>query len=171
VAATTVAVAACAHRAPIRLVEALDPAFTRIGSLLLLAIVLYLGAAAISATVIGIPVALYLVVRLALSAQCMILHGLGVRGALTASWRSTDGYFLKLIALLVLATLSLLVALTFVGMLGLLEPADRTAEVVTIAALSILQSIVLIPMQAAIVSMLTLFYLNLKATAHDVTAA
>ncbi len=171
VAATIVAAAACARRRPIRLVEALDPAFTKIGKLLVIAIASYLGLILLIASIVGIPVALYLLVRLALSAQGYMLDGGGVREAFMHSWRRTRGNLWGLAALLVLATIAFFGSLVVVGMMGLVEPGGRTAEIVTIAGVSILQSVILIPVEAAIVAMMTLFYLNAKAQAHDITPA
>jgi hypothetical protein len=171
VGATIVSAAACARRSPIPLVEALDPAFTKIGKLLVIAIAIYLGLVFLIASIIGIPVALYLLVRLALSGQGYMLEGGGIREAFTQSWHRTRGHMRSLGALLILAALSFFGSLAVVGMIGVVQPGGRTAEIVTIAGVSILQSVVLIPVEAAIVAMMTLFYLNAKAQTHDVTTA
>lgn len=171
VAATIVAAAACARRSPLPVVEALDPAFTRIGRLLLLVITLYLGFVLLLASIIGIPVALYLLIRLGLSGQAFMLGEGTVLETMKTSWQRTSGYMLRLTGLVLMAVLALLVVVAFSSLLGLVEPAGHDARIVTIAGIGILQSIVVIPMEAAIVAMMTLFYLNAKVQAHDVTPA
>lgn len=170
-AATIAAAAACARGAPLRLVEALDVAFSGIGRILLLLLGLNLAMAILVFSIIGIPVALYLAVRLVFAIHSLVLESPGVPGALSNSWDYTRGNFLPVAGLLLLAALALVVAILFASMLSLIEPAGRSAEIVTIAGVNILQSIIIIPIEAAIVSMMTLFYLNLKAQEHDAASA
>jgi hypothetical protein len=170
-AATIAAAAACARRSPIPVVQALDAAFTGVGQILLLLIGFYAAIAVLLFSLIGIPVAIFLSVRLLFALHNMVLEKTGVWDSFRASWSQTRGHFLRIAGLVLLAGLSLAVVAFFVGSLGFIEPSGRNAEIVTIAGVNILQSIVVIPIQAVIISMVTLFYLNLRAQVHDATPA
>lgn len=171
ITATIVAITAAAQRSPLPLAEALDPAFTRIGGLVGLALILNFGAAILVVTVIGIPVLVYLAVRLTLTFQSYMLEEAGVRQALQRSWQLTRGNMLRLAGVLALGLLAILPVFIFAFIAAGITPESRDGEIVTIVVLGILQNIVVIPAAAIIVASTTLFYLNLKAQTHDAAPA
>lgn len=99
-AATIVAARATLEGKPVALAEALDPAFTRMGGLLILGALFYVLAVA---TVVGVILLLYVMIRWGLAVHVFILEGTSVSGALGGSWRLLRGRMLHFTGVLLTA--------------------------------------------------------------------
>ncbi|MGE5595843.1 MAG: hypothetical protein ACM3S1_07395 [Hyphomicrobiales bacterium] len=152
--------AARAHR--LSLSEALDPAFTRMGGLLLLAIVLGAGAIVLAFTVVGIVVLPYLALKFVLSFEAYMLEGLRPWPAMKRSWALTRGNLISLLGVLVLAALILVGPLLVVQLLGEAVGGSRTMEVILNAVVAFVQTILLVPLLAFLTAVTTMFYLKAR---------
>jgi Membrane domain of glycerophosphoryl diester phosphodiesterase len=164
-AGTMVAARAVSRGEPISLSGALDPPFTRMGGLIVVTM-LYTGAVvALVFTIVGIPFALYFLVRFGLSLEAFILDGLRPVDAMRASWRATRGRTLRLIGVVVLGAMAAFVPVVLSGILGLAITGSRDQEVITSAGVTILQTLIQVPMLAFFSIMTTLFYLRARGGA------
>ena len=99
-AATMVAVDALSKGKPLGLPQALDPAFSRMGGLLVFGIVFSL---LLLVSSIGLIVFLYFVARWGLAIQAHVLDGKSIPGAFGSSWRLMRGRMMSFLALLLTA--------------------------------------------------------------------
>ena len=107
--ATIVAVRNLLEGRPVRLAESLDPAFTRMGGLLVLGAMFYL---LLLATAAGIVVVLYFIIRWGLAIHALVLDGTGLGGSLKVSWRTLKGRMLRFIGVLLTGVLVAILVFT-----------------------------------------------------------
>ncbi|MEO8540894.1 MAG: hypothetical protein ABI577_14225 [bacterium] len=163
--ATMVSVAGLIKSKPVRLAEALDPAFTRMGGLLLIGALFY---GFILATAIGIIVMLYFLIRFGLALQVYMIEGTSITGALGGSWRLLRGRMLSFFGL-ALATVPFGLALMIVTSIVLaiaVAPfgADpgRTVDLVFQSIAILVVGIMLVPIGAFLATCTTIFYFAAK---------
>ncbi len=162
-AATVVSIAGVALAKPKSLSAALDPAFTRMGGLLVLVAVVAAGAGLALISVVGLIFLPYIALRLALSVETYMLEGLGPTAALRRSWELMRGNVLRFLGVILLAFLVLLGPLASLSILGAFVGGGRTARVIEIAFLTVAQGILVIPLIAFLTATTTLYYLTIKA--------
>lgn len=160
--ATVVAFAAAANGKHMSLSEALDPAFTRLGGLLLLAFTLAAVVIAGVFSIIGIFFLPYLLIRWGLAVECYMLEGQSAFGSLRRSWQLTSGVTLRLLGLLLAAIALMILPLLAILALGLVVGGGRTAEVLLAGGIGIVQSALEIPLMVYLSGVTTLFYLKVK---------
>lgn len=176
-AATIVSVAAAVRGKPKTLPEALDPAFTRMGPIILLVVLLVLCLAgtlvAVSILVLipfaGAAIALailsYVAIRTTLSFEALMLEAVGPWQALRRSWAITRGRTLRLLGIIIVAVLCIAPPLFALTSLNYLIAGGRTVEIVITAAVTFVGGILAVPLLAFISTVTTLYYL--KATEVD----
>ncbi len=164
-AATMVSVHGLLRGQPVKLSAALDPAFTRMGGLLLLGAFFY-GLLLVSA--IGIIIVLYFLVRFGLAIQTFIIEGKSVSQSLGRSWRLLRGRMLSFFGVAVTAIpfgLLLLVATSVVLAIAVLpfgtDP-GRTTDLIFQSIAILIVGIMLVPIGAYLATATTLFYLSAK---------
>ena len=164
-AATIVSVDAITKSREIRLVDALDPAFSRMGGLLAFGVMFY---ALVLASFAGLIVLLYFVVRFALSLQSYVLESNSPAAAIGRSWRLMKGRMLSFTGLLLAAVAfaaGLLIAFTLVLSLVAApfgtDP-SRTHELVIFSIGIVMSGVIVIPVYAHLATSTTLFYLTAK---------
>jgi len=162
---TMVSVAAILRDKPVSLANALDPAFTRMGGLLLIGALFY-GIIVISA--IGIIVLLYFLVRWGLALQVYMLEDQSIGGALGGSWRLLRGRMLAFFAL-ILATipfaLILIVAISILLAIVVAPFGTEPGRQVDLIFQSIAifgVGVALVPIGAYLATTTTMFYLSAK---------
>ena len=167
-AATMVAVTAVLKGKPISLANSLDPAFTRMGGLLLIGAIFY---AMLLATVFGIIVLLYFLIRFGLALQVYIIEGTSVTDSFRRSWRLLRGRMLAFAGVL-LAVIPFAVILLFVTTFALsivVAPfgtdSGRTTDLALQSVAILMVGILLVPIAAYVAISTTLFYLNAKEQA------
>ncbi|MCC7366205.1 MAG: hypothetical protein IT303_17745 [Dehalococcoidia bacterium] len=170
-AATVVAVHRVLTGAPISLSASLDPAFTRMGGLLLTTLATYV-LAAVAATIIGAVVVLYLMVRGGFAPQAYILENRSFAQSFRRSWSLVRGRMLALIGTTLVAvplgTLVLLAcALVFAIFAFPFDPEDpgRDATVVLNAFAMAVLGVALVPCLAYLATVTTVFYLDARKAA------
>lgn len=164
-AATIVAVRNLLDGKPVKLAESLDPAFTRMGGLLVLGALFYL---LVLATAAGIVVVLYFIIRWGLAIHAHVLEGTGLGGSLGSSWRVLKGNMLRYIGVLltgvpvglVVFTLASIVFAIFLAPFSS-EP-GRTASLLAQSLGVLVFGIVAIPTGAYMAAATTIFYLSAK---------
>ncbi len=164
-AATIVAVRAILEKKPARLAEALDPAFTRMGGLLLLGSLFYLMFLASAA---GIVVVVYLIIRWGLAVHAHVLEGTPISGSLGTSWRMLRGRMLRFTGVLLTAIpvgLVLFFAASLVVAIALapfsIEP-SRTTTLVAQSLGILVFGFVAVPTGAYMAAATTIFYISAK---------
>jgi hypothetical protein len=167
-AATMIAVDALHRSKPLTLAQALDPAFTRMGGLLLLGVLLN---ALLIATFIGLIVFVYFIVRLGVMLQTYVLEQRSVAGAFTESWRLMRGRMFKFLAVLITAV-PFAVGFLFVTSLvfGIVaapfdSDSSRTAALAVQSAALFVVIASLIPVAAYLATSTTIFYLSAREAA------
>ena len=154
-----------------KLPELLDPSFTHLGGLLVLAISaagLCFAILATSFTVLAPLVLLFTLLRLALAFSSFALNEARPRAAAAASWTLMRGNVIRLIGLL-LGTIPSLALLLVAGMIALfafsipfvLVGNGRGPTLMANAVATMVVAIVLIPIFCYVTTATTLFYLNL----------
>jgi hypothetical protein len=160
------------------LTEALDPAFTRMGGLIVLAVLFAVGAVVLAVSFIGIVLIPILGLRLALAFEAYILEGLTPGAALRRSWglmgpipgrpvsfigQVFSGTMLRLLGILIVVGLLAAVPLIVISsVLPELVTGGRDGRVVTSGFVTIVQAVLLTPIIACITATTTLFYLRLR---------
>ena len=166
-AGTIVSVAAVARGRPKSLSESLDPAFTRMGPLIVLVAILAAGFGLGILSVIGLVVLPYLVLRLAISFETFILEELGPWAAVRRSWTLMTGNLMRLLGLVTLNLFATIGPLAAIQALALISGSTRTQEVLLGSVIGAVQGILLIPVIAFLTASTTLFYLNLMEPPSD----
>lgn len=161
-AATTVGVANAAAGKTIGLAAALDPAFTRMGSLLMLSIMILAGAFALVLTVFGLVLLPFLALKVALSTETLILEGNGPWGAIRRSWQVTANNMMSLFFVLALTVAILLGPVVVVSLTSLIVGGGRTEELVLTGVATFVQTVLLVPIFAFVAAVVTTFYLQAK---------
>jgi hypothetical protein len=161
--ATIVAVASAARGRPIPLVEALDPAFTRLGGLVGLVLILGAIGALAFITIVGIILLPYVLFRLALVFDTYMLEGVGVNQALRRSWQVMSGNMIRLVGVIALSVLCALPILLLFSLFGAPTEGNRTTQVLVLAVLGIVRGAAFVPFVAFLTACTTLYYLKAKA--------
>lgn len=162
---TMVSVAALLRGKPISLANSLDPAFTRMGGLLLLGAIFW---GVLLVTMIGVIVMVYFLVRWGLALQAYMLEGKSIGGSLGESWRLLRGRMLSFFALL-LATIPFALAL-LIGISLLMAIAvapfgadpGRDVDLIYQSVAIFAVGVALVPIGAYLATTTTLFYLSAK---------
>lgn len=182
-AATIVSVAATVRGKPKTLTEALDPAFTRMGPIILLVALLGLCLAgtlvAVSILVLipfaGAAIALailsYVAIRTSLSFEALMLEAVGPWQALRRSWAITRGRTLRLLGLILAAFVSIAIPLLCITSLSYLITGGRTVEVILTAAVTFAGGVFEVPLFAFMSTVTTLYYLKAREMDDVRTAA
>ncbi len=170
IAATIVAVRGVLQGKTFKLAEALDPAFTRMGGLLILGILFNV---LLGVTVVGIIVAVYFIVRFALGFHAYILDGAGAWAALGQSWRLLRGRMLRFTGLL-LTTIpvllgamvagSLVVAILFAPFAS--DDPGRTAGLLLNSVAFLVFGLMAVPIGAYLAAATTIFYISAREESH-----
>jgi hypothetical protein len=182
-AATIVSVAAAVRGKPKTLTEALDPAFTRMGHIVLLVVLLALCLAGTLVAVsilalipfvgIAIPMVIvsYVAVRTTLGFEVLMLEAVGPWQALRRSWAITRGRTLRLLGLILAAFAGIAVPLLCITSLSYLVTGGRTLEVILTAAVTFAGGLFQVPLFAFMSTVTTLYYLKAKEIDDVRTAA
>jgi len=161
-AATTVGVANAAAGKSIALSAALDPAFTRMGALLGLAILIASGAFVLVLTLVGLVLLPFLALKVALSTETLILEDNGPWGAIRRSWALTGGHLLSLLGVFAVTLAILVGPLIVVSLVGLIVGGGRTEQLVLAGVATFGQTVLLVPLFSFLTAVITLFYLQAK---------
>ena|GEM_PF-1736950 len=165
-AATTVGVANAAAGKAIPLAAALDPAFTRMGALLALSVLIASGAFVLVLTIVGTLLLPFLALKVALSTETLILEGNGPWGAIRRSWRLTSGNMLSLLGTL-LVTIGLVIGpLLAISLVAVIVAGDRTEQLLLAGLATFIQTVLLVPLFVFVTSVVTVFYLQAKEREH-----
>jgi len=163
--ATIVAAKTALEGRPVKLVEALDPAFTKMGGLLLIGAILYV---VVLGTVAGIVVLVYFLFRWGLAVHAHLLDGTGVLGSLGVSWRALRGNMWRFVGVS-LTTIPVAVvmftagSIVFaIGLAPFSTDPGRTASLVAQSLSALLLGVVAIPTGAYFAAATTIFYLSVK---------
>lgn len=150
----------------VRLVDALDPAFTRMGGLILLA--LAVASLVVVSVVLIIPILIlpYVLLRLAISFEAFMLEGISPPRAFRRSWELTRGRVLRLLGVLLLLAVTLVVPFLAIGLLNLAGGGSRTGDVLVFASTAFVQAALTVPLLAFSTATTTTFYLKAR-TAHE----
>ena len=165
-AAAIVAIAGAAAGKRTSLAEALDPAFNKIGGILVLIGVFIAGFFLGVLTIVGLIIVPYLFLRIAVSLEAYMLDGGSIWNSFGRSWAVMQGNMLRLLGLLLLTGACVLPVIVLVSLLGGSIEGDRTTELVMFAGWSLAQAIILIPIVALFTACTTLYYLKARAI-HD----
>jgi len=169
-AATIVAVKGIIDGKPKRLAEALDPAFTRMGGLLVLGAFFYF---MFLATATGIVVVLYLIIRWGLAVHAHVLEETTVSGSLGKSWRLLRGRMVRFTGVLLTAVPIALILFFAASLLFAIALAPfsvdpgRTTNLVAQSLGILVFGIVAVPTGAYLATATTIFYLAAKEEPRD----
>ena len=169
-AATAVAVDRLVKGQTPRLVESLDPAFTRMGGLFALGTVFFL---LLLGTLAGIIVLLYFLVRFGLALHAYTLEERTISGAFGRSWRLMKGRMLRFIGLLLtvpavglLVVIVSSIALAIIALPFGTEP-SRNADLAIFCLSALVGGIMAVPMYAYLATITTLFYHSAREQTVD----
>jgi membrane-anchored glycerophosphoryl diester phosphodiesterase (GDPDase) len=161
-AATIVSVAAAAGGKPKSLVEALDPAFTRMGAIVAQAVVLAAIGGMLIISVVGIVLFPYVAGRLAASTEVMMLENQRPVGAMVGSWRLLSRRVTRLLGTVLLAILICLGPLLLLSVINLAVTGSRDEQVISSSLITVVQALLVTPVVALLTAVVTLFYLKAK---------
>ena len=164
--AAIVSIAAVLRGKPVPLAGALDPAFTRMGGLLALLVILVAMSVLLALTIIGLVLLPYLVVRLALAHQAFMLEGRSPFAALGRSWALMRGHMLRMLGVMLLTFLIFLGPAILISALDGLVAGSRGMQVALQALVSVVQGVLAVPLVAFASATTTVFYLNLEDAAR-----
>lgn len=162
--ATVVGVAAAARGSRPPLAEVLDPAFTRLGGLLALGLLLLGIFAVLSLHLAGLIIAPFLLARLGVATEALMLEGKSAPMALVRSWQLTGGHTLRLVLLFLVVGALGLAGLLVGGALEAVQAPSRRAQVAVLAAARLIGSLALALPLAYGSAAITLYYLGLVRT-------
>lgn len=160
--AMVVSVAGVLSGKPKSLTESLDVAFTRMGSLIVLALIIMAGAIVGVGSIVLIPLALFLALRLALNFEVMLLEGAGPRMAFVRSWALMRGNVLRFLGALVLTALMALIPFAAISALAAIEPGSRTLSIIVVGVFAVVQAVLMTPVIALLSSLTTIYYFALR---------
>lgn len=142
---------------------ALDPAFTRMGALLGLVVMLGALLIGLAATLVGLPLALILGVRLFMAIPVLMLEGHSPLQAMQGSWRLARGHFWRLAGLIgLLLVLALPFGLVLNGLLAASESLGRDAQVLVDGVSQLVLGLAAVPLGAYVAAATTVYYLKLR---------
>lgn len=165
--AAIVSIAATVSGAPAPLTAALDPAFTRMGALL--ALVLIIGVAVVLAflSIVGLVLLPYLAIRAALCFEALMIDGLSPVAAIRRSWALTHRNVLRLLGVVLLSAAVVTLPLLAISALGAATGGSRSERVVETGLYLFAQGILVIPLVAFLTATTTLYYLTIRASKDD----
>lgn len=160
--AAIVSIAATVQGGAAPLTASLDPAFTRMGALL--ALVLIIGAAVVLAflSLVGIVLLPYLAIRTALCFEVLMLEGLSPVAAIRRSWALTHRNVLRLLGVVLLSAVVVALPLLAISALGAAVGGSRSARVIETGLHLVAQGILVIPLVAFLTATTTLYYLTIR---------
>jgi len=168
-AATMVAVSGVLRDKPIGLAQSLDPAFTRMGGLLVFGLLFNF---LLLASIVGFFVLLYFVIRFGVVIQAYVLDEKGVSGAFGESWRLMRGRMFKFMGLVLTAIpLGLIILLGTSFLFALVaapfgsEP-SRTTELAFQSFALFVVIAAFVPVGAYLATSTTMFYLSAREESH-----
>lgn len=164
--AAIVSIAGVLQGRPVPLTAALDPAFTRMGGLFALALIVTAGVAVAAVSIVGLLLLPYLAVRFALAFEAFMLEGRGPFAALGRSWTMMRGHMLRMLGVVALTLLIVVGPLALLSVLGGAVGGSRTTRVLAEAGVSVVQGVLLVPLVAFVTATTTVFYLNLRDAEH-----
>lgn len=161
--ATIVAVAEIvAGRRP-SLTACLDPAFMRMGGLLLIMAVLAGGGAVLALTLIGLVALPYVAVRTLFAFEYYMLQpGTRPLAAIGLAWGLTRGRFLRTAGAVILTALMIMVPVLVISTASSIRVDGRTANVFFAGGGTLLTTVLLIPGIAFLTATTTLLYLRFR---------
>jgi hypothetical protein len=159
--AMVVSVAGVLSGKPKSLTESLDVAFSRMGSLLILALLIMAGAIVLVGSIVFIPLALFLALRLAVNFEVMLLERTGPRQAFVRSWVLMRGHMLRFLGALLLTALIAVIPFVAISSLAAIEPGSRTVSIVVVGVLAVVQAALMTPVIALLSSLTTIYYFTL----------
>lgn len=165
--AAIISIAAAARGKPVSLTAALDPAFTRMGALLALVLIIGAGVALAFVSIVGLVILPYLAVRVALCFEAMMLEGIGPWAAVRRSWALTRGNTLRLFGVVLLSAAVIALPLMAVSALGAAIGGSHTARVVETGAYIVAQGLFVTPLVAFLTATTTLYYLTIRAAQDE----
>jgi len=170
-AATIVAVASVVEGRPGSLTDCLDPAFTRLGGLLVLIAVIagLLGVAFV--TVIGVLALPYVMIRLGLAFDAYMIEGLGAWPALRRSWSLMHGRILRLFALVALSVVCALPILLTLSALEVSIGGDRAPQLLILTVFAGVRSAIFVPVVGFLTACTTLYYFKARERADAASPA
>ena len=160
--ATVTAVAGILTGKPTTVSAALDSAFTRMGPLLLMALLLVGGFGLLFATLIGIVLVPVFAMRFSLGYEALMIEKLGVVSAFRRSWQLTTGHVFRILGTLILGAFTAIPALVFVFLLSSVVAGSRTQEVIASAVVAVAQAVILAPVYAFFTAVTTTIFFKLK---------
>lgn len=165
-AATVIALAGTVRGERPSITEALDPAFTRIGGLLLVFIaMLTIGMVGI-VTIVGIVLLPYIFGRLGVALEAFMLEELSPMEALRRSWGLMQGRIIRFLGLMILAIGCVLPVLFVLSIIGGSISGSRTQELLLVGGWSMVQGAALVPVVAFLTACTTLYYLKARELAN-----
>ena len=167
-AGAVAASAAAATGSTLAVSEALDPAFSRMGGLLTLALAAVAIAAIVVVPIAGWILAPYLGLRTILAFEAFVLEGVAPFQALGRSWEITRRRVLTMLGVVLLTAVVLVGPLLLVNGLSFIVQGSRTQQVFLSSLYSLVAGTFLIPVVAFITATTTLFYLQATGAISDV---
>jgi len=165
--AAILSIAGVINHRPLSLTGALDPAFTRMGALLVLALIIGAGFALALISVVGLVLLPYLAVRIAICFEAMMLENISPWSAVKRSWLLTRGNVLRLLAIILLSALAIAGPLLVISGLGAIIGGGRTVRVLETGLYIFAQGIFIVPLVAFLTATTTLYYLTIRATQDE----
>ena len=162
-AATVVAVDALLREKSISLAQALDPAFTRMGGLLVFAVFFNV---LVVASAVGFFVLIYFVIRFGTVLQAYMLDGKGITGAFGQGWRQMRGRMFRFMGLLLTAVPLGVILFLVVGFALALVAApfgsnpSRTEDLALQCVGVFFGGLIIVPLGAFLATSTTIFYLS-----------
>lgn len=161
---------------PFSLPLSLDPAFTRMGGLLVIGLTFYalaMLAGLLVVTVVGTVLMLYLLLRLGLTVHAYILDELGSRAAMGRSWTTVQGHVFGLLLITViaipLAFLLITGAAVVIGFASIPFTSDeigRDGTVILNAIGVLIGGLALVPTLGYLAAATTIYYCSLRSAAR-----
>lgn len=170
-AATALAAHAVVSGNPLRLTEALDPAFTRLFGLVGVFVIAAMLPALIVGTLFAAPIGIYVLLRLGLAVPAFIIEGKSASQAVARSWSVQKGNLLRFAAILVTFATTAMVAVLIASVplsipLAFIDTDSRERLIVADAIASIVGGLITLPAAAGLAVLITLFYLKVRGAAQ-----
>lgn len=166
-AAAIVATAGASRGAPPTLVEALDPAFTRMGAVIVLSIILAALVVGLVLTFVGVVLVPFVAGRLLLANTTLMLAPERVGGALTRTWDLSRGSVLRVWGVVLLSLPAVIPLLAVNALAAAADGASRNTRVGVDGLLDVAAALAVVPMSAFFTAVLTLFYLRLGGPVRE----
>ena len=165
--AAILSIAGVINHRPLPLTGALDPAFTRMGALLALALIVGAGIVLAFISIVGLVLLPYVAVRVAICFEAMMLEGISPWAAIKRSWVLTSGNVLRLLAIILLSALVIVGPLLVISILGAIIGGGRTARVLETGVYIFAQGVLVVPLVAFLTATTTVYYLTIKANQDE----